>query len=91
MSVNKLLQRMQEAAEKAAGNFVDNVKEKMTVPDSVREERWNICSTCDKLYKPTNSCKLCGCFMKVKTTLPFAECPIKKWGTYETNKDETKA
>lgn len=91
MSVNKLLKRMQEVAEKTADNMIDNVKEKIMVPEEIRVQRWEICASCDKLYKPTNSCKLCGCFMKLKVTLPFAECPIKKWGVYETNTDETKA
>lgn len=82
MSVSKLLQRMQQAAEKAADTMVEGIKEKITVPEDVKEARWNICASCDKLYKPTNSCKLCGCFMKVKVTLPFAECPVKKWEAY---------
>ena len=90
MSVSKLLQRMQQAAEKTADTMVEGIKEKITVPEDVRQARWDICESCDKLYKPTNSCKLCGCFMKIKTTLPFAECPIKKWGIY-TPTDEEKS
>ena len=90
MSVSKLLQRMQQAAEKTAGTMVEGIKEKITVPENVRQARWDVCESCDKLYKPTNSCKLCGCFMKVKTTLPFDECPIKKWGIH-TPTDEEKS
>jgi hypothetical protein len=60
MSVQKLLKRMQEAAEKTADNMIDNVKERLQVPEEIRLQRWEICAGCDKLYKPTNSCKLCG-------------------------------
>lgn len=43
-------------------------------------ERLAICSECPRLFKPTYTCKECGCFMKVKTHLKAAECPIGKWG-----------
>ena len=41
--------------------------------------RLEICSSCDFYRKRTNQCKKCGCFMKLKTQLENAKCPIGKW------------
>jgi hypothetical protein len=41
--------------------------------------RLSICSTCEFFKKTGNRCKKCGCFMKLKTTLAHAKCPIGKW------------
>lgn len=43
------------------------------------EERFSICKVCPELIKLTTQCKKCGCFMKVKTKLDLATCPIGKW------------
>ena len=43
------------------------------------EERLAICKGCDRLFKPTMTCKECGCFMKVKTHMKSQKCPIGKW------------
>jgi hypothetical protein len=53
-------------------------------------ERLAICNSCPQLFKPTWTCKSCGCFMKVKGRLSYAECPLGKWGKVdeiEENKD----
>ena len=42
-------------------------------------ERAKACADCDRLFKPTFSCKECGCFMKVKVKLENASCPLGKW------------
>jgi hypothetical protein len=42
--------------------------------------RHDICKACDHYISMTTQCTKCGCFMKLKTALPFAECPIGKWG-----------
>jgi hypothetical protein len=49
------------------------------VPTEVGFERLNICQGCDKLEKETFRCTSCGCFMKTKTQLASASCPIGKW------------
>ena len=49
------------------------------VTNKVREERIDACNNCEFLIKFTKQCKKCGCFMKVKTTIPWASCPIGKW------------
>ena len=47
--------------------------------EELAQHRLSICSTCE-FYRPkTNQCKKCGCFMKLKTSLENAKCPIRKW------------
>ena len=58
-----------------ASTLIDVIK----VDEEVRESRLAICTDCPHLFKPTKSCKKCGCFMTAKTWLKDAECPIKKW------------
>jgi hypothetical protein len=41
--------------------------------------RFEICKQCPELIKLTTQCKKCGCFMKVKSKLEKASCPIGKW------------
>lgn len=55
----------------------------LRLTDAQRERRYDICKACEWLYKPSMSCKKCGCFMGVKTYLPNSECPIGKWGKEE--------
>jgi hypothetical protein len=38
-----------------------------------------ICKTCEFFRKGNQTCKKCGCFMKLKTKLEKATCPIGKW------------
>jgi hypothetical protein len=45
----------------------------------VAEERYSICKVCPELIKLTTQCKKCGCFMKAKTKLEHATCPLGKW------------
>lgn len=43
------------------------------------ESRLEICNNCEWLDKRLTRCRQCGCFMKLKTTLRRAECPLHKW------------
>ena len=43
------------------------------------DKRWEICSGCEFLTG-MNRCEKCGCFMKVKTRISEASCPIGLWG-----------
>lgn len=45
----------------------------------ISEKRYGICNSCPELAKLTRQCKKCGCFMKLKTQLEVATCPIGKW------------
>jgi hypothetical protein len=48
-------------------------------PPKYAIDRAKICKDCDRLFKPTWTCKECGCFMKVKVMVPNIYCPLKKW------------
>ena len=41
--------------------------------------RLEICKGCEFYRARTNQCMKCGCFMKLKTLLEKAKCPIGKW------------
>lgn len=43
------------------------------------ESRLAICNTCEWFHKNLQKCRKCGCFMKLKSTLRQASCPIGKW------------
>lgn len=43
------------------------------------ESRLEICNGCEWFHKRLHKCRKCGCFMKLKTTLRQASCPIGKW------------
>ena len=44
-----------------------------------KQEKLNICLSCEHLFQPTKTCKKCGCFMDLKTKLKNTVCPIGKW------------
>ena len=83
LKLKEKLKALADASQAAAAN---NLTEK--VPAEVQAERWKICEGCEKLYKPTSTCRLCGCFMQVKTWMPNQKCPASKWERYtEPTKD----
>lgn len=43
------------------------------------EARLAICNTCEFFSKRHAKCQRCGCFMKLKSTLKQASCPVGKW------------
>lgn len=47
--------------------------------ESYHQIRLNTCKECPSLFKPTMQCKECGCFMRIKTRIKSAQCPIGKW------------
>lgn len=47
--------------------------------DDIIKSRLEICKTCEFYRERTNQCRKCGCFMKLKTRLEHARCPIGKW------------
>ena len=54
--------------------FIDYV----AVDDDILLERINHCKSCE-FITPHFRCTQCGCFMKIKTKLGPAKCPIGKW------------
>tara|TARA_R100000805_G_C3582237_1_gene85784 strand:+ start:313 stop:708 length:396 start_codon:yes stop_codon:yes gene_type:complete len=52
---------------------------KFFVPNYIYEERIAICKACEYYFSLTGSCKVCGCFMKVKSRLAPMGCPKGYW------------
>lgn len=52
---------------------------KFFVSDNVYKERISICKSCVYYFKPTGNCKVCLCFMKIKSRIASMECPQKYW------------
>ena len=46
---------------------------------SIANKRIMICESCEFLKKDFYQCDKCKCFMKVKTKVDAAKCPIDKW------------
>ena len=55
------------------------IKNIMLHDQDIIDKRFSMCQDCEHFIKPTSQCKECGCFMKVKTKLATARCPIGKW------------
>jgi len=48
-------------------------------PEELEAYRLEICKSCEFFRKTNQTCRKCGCFMKLKTKLEHATCPIQKW------------
>lgn len=51
----------------------------INVSEEKKNERLNICKSCDFFNDKIDQCKLCGCFLQVKTSWASEKCPIDKW------------
>jgi hypothetical protein len=47
--------------------------------EELAAERLEICKTCKFYNQRFAKCMKCGCFMKLKTNLENAKCPVGKW------------
>lgn len=47
--------------------------------EELHEARLAICKGCEFFKPRSERCGKCGCFMKLKTKLENATCPIGKW------------
>jgi hypothetical protein len=54
-------------------------RNKFLTSTKVYNDRLEICKACEFYFKPTGSCKKCGCFMRLKAKISNMSCPIKKW------------
>lgn len=81
----KAKERMLALRDNLEINAVHLIPETQKASELTASKRWEICQACEFLYKPTHTCKKCGCFMVVKTNLKRVKCPIGKWGPEETD------
>lgn len=51
------------------------------VSTEVGFERFNLCQGCEFFEKESSRCTKCGCFMKTKTQIASAACPVGKWNS----------
>lgn len=58
---------------------IDLLSKKNYVDRPTRNERYDICLGCERLFQPTKTCLECGCFASKKTWLKDAQCPLGKW------------
>ena len=57
----------------------DLLKDDERIDDESQQRRYDICKSCDQFIQRTAQCKQCGCFMRLKTKLIDAACPLGKW------------
>ena len=58
---------------------VPRVLQRLLIDDEeVLQERWDMCNGCEFLTEKLR-CQKCGCFMRLKTRMGRAKCPINKW------------
>ena len=60
-------------------NISERFKNIIIHDEDIVNKRLDICKSCEFLFKPTNTCKKCGCFMNAKTKIATQRCPIGKW------------
>lgn len=61
-------------------SFTDWIKPSTPRADEdLAQYRLKICQSCEFFKVNGSRCKKCGCFMKIKTTLEMAKCPVGKW------------
>jgi len=73
--LEKLKSKLAEKAREVSDETVGIVK----VDELIRENRFDICKTCDQFHQKSQLCKTCGCYIPAKTWLKSTSCPLKKW------------
>ena len=69
---------MLDALKKKLAEKTNQVIDYVKLSEEERNVRFDICKSCENLGKG-DFCRVCGCFMPVKTYMPGQSCPIKKW------------
>jgi hypothetical protein len=75
------LEEKKDREEKLAKVSIFDILDKNKYSNNKMEidKRISICEGCEHFIKITKQCSRCGCFMKLKTRLTDASCPIGKW------------
>jgi len=63
----------------------------MFVSDEVKQQRLNICKSCEHYDASQIRCKSCGCFLLQKASFALDSCPLQKWSNMiqqETKQEE---
>lgn len=80
----KFIRQTSTVVASAADTVATAVKERVIQPVIVLDEvvvlkRYNTCLDCEQFNAQTARCNMCGCYMKLKTKLTAATCPLGKW------------
>ena len=62
------------------GLVKSNIKNFMLHDQDIIDRRFSICQGCEHFISSTNRCKICKCFLRLKTKLSNFQCPVGKWG-----------
>jgi hypothetical protein len=54
----------------------------MLTNSDIAKKRYEICKSCE-FFTDTKRCSKCHCFMKMKTMIAAASCPVGKWKAEE--------
>ncbi len=58
----------------------DAVTGKLKLADrNTTQQRRDICNQCELRNTKTNTCTICGCYLRWKTRLSDASCPMELW------------
>ena len=80
LSMGDSNEKPQEPLEQKQVQFIDLFNPRQPRSDQeLIEARLAICSSCEFLKKKRMQCMKCGCYMKLKSTLKQASCPVGKW------------
>lgn len=64
---------------KATAREIKNRVQGITLTREEITKRREICGGCEHRNKRLNTCKLCDCFIKLKTTYHDEHCPDERW------------
>ncbi len=59
--------------------WLDATRDYLKVPKAVQRERYALCRACDEFNELTKQCRVCDCFMPLKTWMNISPCPKDKW------------
>jgi len=76
-SLKDQIKDLSEIAKDSAKNILSG--KDIIASDDIVSARLNLCEVCEFYIKDQSRCKKCGCFMKAKTKMLVAKCPVDKW------------
>ena len=53
------------------------------------QERYEECKKCEKFISASTQCRVCLCFMPIKSKLNMTQCPLGKWDDIDIKYEHT--
>ena len=76
MDITELFNRAKNLTNSTINHAVNGF---INVNEKVKQERLDICRSCDKFNSQNTTCNECGCFLNIKTSWASEKCPLDKW------------